>query len=118
MRMLLLAEFTNSTRFIEAARRVRAARHRLVDAYSPFPVEGLLELLEHRRSYIRVAMFIGGIAMALAAYLPLCRFYCCLRYRYSLLSHRSIRGCIPFPAPSSPTSSHIISTRQRSSPAA
>ena len=61
MTALLLAEFADSTRFVDAARRARRARYRLVDAFTPFPVEGMHELLEHRNSRIRVAMFIGGI---------------------------------------------------------
>lgn len=68
MTALLLAEFADSTRFIEAARRARGARYRLVDAFSPFPVEGMHELVEHRRSHIRVAMFIAGVSMAVLAY--------------------------------------------------
>lgn len=68
MTAFLLAEFNNSTRFIEAARRARGERYRLVDAFSPFPVEGALELLQHRRTHIRVVMFIGGITTAALAY--------------------------------------------------
>lgn len=67
MTALLLAEFSNERRFVDAARRVRG-RYRLVDAYTPFPVEDVFELLEHRRSHIRVAMFIGGVAMAALSY--------------------------------------------------
>jgi hypothetical protein len=65
---LLLAEFTDEKRFVAVARRARNNRYRLVDAYTPFPVEDVLELLEHRRSHIRVAMLIGGFAMAALAY--------------------------------------------------
>jgi hypothetical protein len=68
MTALLLAEFSDSTRFIEAARRAQGARYKLVDAFSPFPVEGIHELLDHRPSHIRLAMFIAGIAMAALAY--------------------------------------------------
>ena len=68
MTALLLAEFADSTRFAEAARRARGEHYRLVDAFMPFPVEGIHELLEQRKSHIRVAMFIGGVAMAAAAY--------------------------------------------------
>jgi hypothetical protein len=64
---LLLAEFADEKRFVEAARRARS-RYRLVDAYTPFPVEDVFELLERRPSHIRVAMFVGGIAMAALAY--------------------------------------------------
>lgn len=68
MAALLLAEFSESTRFVEAARRAHSADYRLVDAFTPFPVEAVHEFLEQRRSHVRVAMFIGGIAMAAAAY--------------------------------------------------
>lgn len=68
MTALLLAEFSKSTRFIEAARRARGEQYRLVDAFLPFPVEGALDFLPHRRSHIRVVMFVGGITMAALAY--------------------------------------------------
>jgi Protein of unknown function (DUF3341) len=67
MTALLLAEFSDERRIVDAARRVRG-RYRLVDAYTPFPVEDVFALLEHRRSRIRVVMFIGGVAMAALAY--------------------------------------------------
>ncbi len=68
MTRLLLAEFADSTRLLDAARRARRARYRLVDAFTPFPVEGMHELLDHRKSRIRFAMFLGGIIMAAIAY--------------------------------------------------
>jgi hypothetical protein len=68
MTALLLAEFADSTRFVEAARRAHGAHYRLVDAFTPFPVDGMHELLDQRKSHIRVAMFVGGIGMAVAAY--------------------------------------------------
>ena len=64
----LLVEFRDSRRFVEAARRARSARYRLVDAFTPFPVEGVHELLDHRPNHIRVAMFVAGVAMAALAY--------------------------------------------------
>jgi hypothetical protein len=68
MTALLLAEFADSRRLVEAARRARDKHYRLVDAFTPFPVEGMLELLEQRKSHIRVAMFVSGVAMAAAGY--------------------------------------------------
>ncbi len=68
MAALLLAQFADSVRFVEAARRAKSADYRLLDAYTPFPVEAVHDLLDQRRSHIRVAMFIGGIATAAAAY--------------------------------------------------
>jgi ActD protein len=67
MTTLLLAEFSDSARFVEAARRV-GTRYRLVDAFTPFPVEAMNDLLEHRGSRIRLLMFIGGMATAAFAY--------------------------------------------------
>lgn len=65
---LLLTEFSDQRRFVEAARRAGSGGYRLVDAYTPFPVDEIFELLEHHRSHIRLAMFIGGIAVAALAY--------------------------------------------------
>lgn len=68
MTRLLLAEFAEAAGLVGAARQAHRAQYRLLDAYTPFPVTGVLELLEHRRSRIRQAMFIGGVAMAASAY--------------------------------------------------
>jgi len=66
MTHLLLAEFADQRRFIEAARRVREASGRVVDAWTPYPVEELH--VDHRGSRVRVAMFVGGVVMAALAY--------------------------------------------------
>lgn len=68
MSALLLAEFSDSTRLVEAARQARNDHYRLLDTFTPFPVDGVHELLEHRNGHIRVVMFIGGMAMAALAY--------------------------------------------------
>ena len=66
---LLLAEFADAKRFVEAARR---ASGDAITGWSMrsrrFRSKDVPELLEHRRSHIRVAMFIGGVAMAALAY--------------------------------------------------
>ena len=68
MTALLLAEFADSERFVEAARRASGAR---------LPPGRCLHAVSRRRharaagprtSHIRVAMFIGGVAMAAFAY--------------------------------------------------
>jgi hypothetical protein len=68
MTALLLAQFAESARFVEAARRAKSADYRLVDAFTPFPVQAVHELLDQRRSHIRVVMFIAGITTAALAY--------------------------------------------------
>jgi hypothetical protein len=65
---LLLAEFAESSRFVDAARRARGARYQLIDAFTPFPVEAVQEILGHRASRIRLVMFIGGVATAALFY--------------------------------------------------
>jgi Protein of unknown function (DUF3341) len=64
----LLAEFSDSRRVVDAARRAHAAHLRPVDAFTPFPVEGLNELLRLRAHRIRPIMFIAGMGMAALAY--------------------------------------------------
>jgi hypothetical protein len=64
---LLLAAFPDEKRCVAAARRMRT-HYQLLDAYTPFPVNGLHTLFEHRAGRIRVPMFIGGVAMAALAY--------------------------------------------------
>ncbi len=66
MRNVIVAEFVEAGTFLEAARRARGEA-RLVDAYTPFPVEGMDELLAEP-SRVRVAMFMGGALVAACAY--------------------------------------------------
>jgi hypothetical protein len=64
----LLAEFSGADALRQAARLARRAGYRLIDAFTPFPVEGLVDELETKPSYIRIAMFIGGVSAAALAY--------------------------------------------------
>ena len=68
MTRVLLAEFTEQRRFVEAARRARDARYRVLDTHTPYPIEELSAALDHGQSRVRMVMFIGGIAMAALAY--------------------------------------------------
>lgn len=90
MTPLLLAQFADSSRFVDAARRARRANYRLIDTFTPFPVEGIAELLEHRPSRIRVAMFIGGMATAVLAY--------ALQYFSAVIDYPYNSGGRPFDA--------------------
>lgn len=65
---ILVAEFSDPMRFTVAAQRAHTAHYRVVDAFTPYPVESVFDLLEHRPSHIRVVMFIGGVGMAALAY--------------------------------------------------
>jgi hypothetical protein len=57
----LLAEFATPEALLGAARRMREAGYRRIEAYSPFPVEGLAEILEfHDRRVLKLGLF-GGL---------------------------------------------------------
>jgi Protein of unknown function (DUF3341) len=65
----VLAEFETPEALIDAVRRTRAEGYRAIDAFTPFPVEGLAELLEFRDRRVLWLGFIGacvGFVVALA----------------------------------------------------
>jgi len=64
----LLAEFDGPEALVVAAAKVRAAKYRRMDAYSPFPVHGLAEALGLRRTRVPLIVLCGGIAGALAGF--------------------------------------------------
>jgi len=69
----LMAEFRNPEELTQAAYQARQAGYRHVDAYSPFPIEGLAEVLGMKNAGVPTIMFIGGLcgllgAIALAYY--------------------------------------------------
>ncbi len=57
----LLAEFDGAAELLHAARAARGAGYRRVDAYSPFPVEGLAEELGLRRTALPPLVLLGGL---------------------------------------------------------
>ncbi|MGH9327947.1 MAG: DUF3341 domain-containing protein [Terriglobia bacterium] len=57
----VMAEFDNTKDLLEAAHRTREAGYRQVDAYSPFPVEGLSEAVGFHHTSLPVIVFIGGL---------------------------------------------------------
>ena len=68
MSALLLASFANAGALVKTARWAKTAQFKLVDVFSPFPVEGMAELLGYTSTRLRVWMFLGGIGFAAAAY--------------------------------------------------
>jgi hypothetical protein len=65
----LMAEFTTPEELLAAARRAREGGFRHLDAYTPFPVEGLAEVLDCHHTRLPLVVLIGGIIGALAGYL-------------------------------------------------
>ncbi|HTU21429.1 MAG TPA: DUF3341 domain-containing protein [Gemmataceae bacterium] len=70
----LAAEFDNPTALVQAARLAHEAGYRRMDAYSPFPVEGLPEALGFHRTKMPMLILIGGITGALSGFAL--QYYC------------------------------------------
>lgn len=68
MSTLLLAEFDEPGALKEAARRVSNSRHRVVDAFTPFPVEGLDEVLDTSAPRLPTVMLVAGLVAAALFY--------------------------------------------------
>jgi hypothetical protein len=58
----ILAEFEDQDRLLDAAKAARNEGYRSLDAFTPFPVEGLSEVLRIRDHRIGWMSFIGGLA--------------------------------------------------------
>lgn len=64
----LLAEFEHPEEVVTAAAKSREAGYERVEAYSPFPVEGLADALGFHRSRLPLIVFIGAVIGALGGY--------------------------------------------------
>ena len=64
----LMAEFEDHEQVVEAAKRAYAEGYREMDAYSPFPVEGLAEALGHEHTAVPLITLIGGMIGGLGGY--------------------------------------------------
>jgi hypothetical protein len=64
----LMAEFVTAATLLSATRRAYEAGYRVMDAYSPFPVEGLAEALGSKSTIIPYITLTGGILGALSGY--------------------------------------------------
>src|ERR1044071_6492611 len=64
----LLAEFEHTEDLIEAARKTYDAGYRRIDAYTPFPVEGLSDALRTRPSKLPFIVLIGGLVGCVGGY--------------------------------------------------
>jgi hypothetical protein len=57
----LMAEFDTSEALLEAAHRAHDAGYRRVDAFSPFPVEGLADAVGFHTTRVPLICLIGGL---------------------------------------------------------
>jgi hypothetical protein len=58
----LLAEFDGPTELVAAIHRAREAGYRRMEAYTPFPVEEVVEALHQAPSKLPLLVFLGGLA--------------------------------------------------------
>ena len=63
-----MAEFDSPTALVAAARGAREAGYRKMDAYSPFPIEELSEVLHHR-DRLPLVVLIGGVVGGASGFL-------------------------------------------------
>jgi hypothetical protein len=64
----LMAEFASAGDLLAAARRARAAGYTRLDAYSPFPIDGLAEELGYPRTPVPFWTFLGALAGGAGGY--------------------------------------------------
>lgn len=64
----LMAEFETPNDLLEGAKRAHAAGYRKLDAYTPFPVEGLAEAIHVHRNRLPRFVLIGGIVGCLVGF--------------------------------------------------
>ncbi len=64
----VMAEFRTPEDLVLAAHRARAAGYTEIDAYTPFPVEGLHEALGHHETRLPLLILVGGIVGGLGGF--------------------------------------------------
>lgn len=64
----LLAEFDSTEALLVATRQAYEKGYRKMDAYAPFPIEGLSEALGFHRTRLPLLVFIGGVLGCVGGY--------------------------------------------------
>ena len=64
-----MAEFESAEALLAAVRRARAAGYRRIEAYAPFPVEGLAEAIGFAGNRVPLFALLGGVAGGAGGYL-------------------------------------------------
>jgi hypothetical protein len=64
----LMAEFDTPDALLQAARRAFEQGYRRMDAYTPFPVEGMAEAIGFSSSRVALVVLIGGIVGCLGGF--------------------------------------------------
>jgi Protein of unknown function (DUF3341) len=64
----VMAEFASAEALLAAVRQAREAGHASVEAYSPFPIDGLAEATGFRRNWVPAIVLAGGLAGGIGGY--------------------------------------------------
>jgi len=83
----LVAKFDTADEIVEATRHARVAGYRKMEAYSPFPIEELTEILDFKPK-IQYLVLIGGLIGAIGGF--------GLQYYASVIAYPLIVGGRPF----------------------
>jgi hypothetical protein len=84
----LMAEFDSASDLVAAAERTREAGYKKIDAYSPFPVEGLAEAIGFHHNLVPLITLIGGIVGGTTGFL--------MQYWMSAVSYPTNIGGKPY----------------------
>ena len=84
----MMAEFDSVNALVDAANRTREAGYKKIDAYSPFPVEGLAEAIGFHHDEVPLVVLIGALLGGLGGYL--------LQYWISVVSYPMNVGGKPY----------------------
>ena len=84
----LMAEFGSPDKLLAATRRARDEGYRRIDAYTPYPVEGLDEALSFRRTWVPILVLAGGVIGAVSGF--------ALQYYVSVIAYPLNVGGRPF----------------------
>jgi hypothetical protein len=64
----LMAEFDSAQELVAAAHKTHAAGYQKMDAYSPFPIEGLADAIGFHKNSVAFLVLVGGIIGGLSGY--------------------------------------------------
>ena len=64
----LMAEFDSAQELMDAAHKTHQAGYKKIDAYSPFPVEGLAEAIGFHKNRVPLVVLLGGLTGGLSAF--------------------------------------------------
>jgi len=64
----VVAEFETPERLLEAANAARLRGYKAMDAYAPWPVEGLSEAIGFRRNRVALCCLLGGMTGGIGGY--------------------------------------------------